>query len=213
MARARSTRWLLVAIAAIVTSIAQPAAAASLDDPPYARGPLDLKRLVAFKHDAGAPLHVTVVTYGTWPANTRRQRSEPDLHHLQSRSRGRTRVHGRGLLPDGNLWMRIEDRAGAFVRRVEVRHPEGDVIRVTIPAGLPNPNGHAWIAVAEHWVTETGPCADICRDRVPGSGWLKVTRASSSTSEAVHPRSGSHRLLVVAGKPVCGCGWPRTGRR
>ena len=176
MDRARSTRWLPVAIAAIVTSILQPAVAASLDDPPYARGPLDMKRLVAYKHDAGAPLHVTVVTYGTWPANILDAEGRNRIFIIFNPDHeGEREYTGEVFFRNGNLWMRIEDRAGTFVRRVEVRHPEGDVIRVTIPAGLPNPNGHAWIAVAEHWVTETGPCADVCRDRVPGSGWLKVT--------------------------------------
>ena len=176
MDRTRSTRWIVVAITAIVASIAQPAAAASLDDPPYARGPLDLKRLVANKHDAGAPLHVRVVTYGTWPA------SVLDVHggnrivvSFNPDHEGEREYVGEALFADGQLWMRIEDRAGTFVRRLSVSHPAGDVIEVTIPKGLPNPNGHSWVAASERWVTDTGPCAQGCRDRAPGSGWLKVT--------------------------------------
>ena len=63
--------------------------------------------------------------------------------------------------------MRIEDRDGHFVRGVPVSHPSGDTVRMTIhPAGLPNPNGHSWIAAAEQWVTETGFCAQVCDDRI-----------------------------------------------
>jgi hypothetical protein len=64
------TRRLFAAILVMcVGSLALPASAASIDDPPLARGPLDLRRLVATKHDATAPIHVTVVTYGEWNAN------------------------------------------------------------------------------------------------------------------------------------------------
>jgi hypothetical protein len=176
MQRARSTRWLVVGIAAIVASIAQPAAGASLNDPPYARGPLDLKRLIANKHDAGAPLHVTVVTYGTWPANTLDVAGQNRIFiSFNPDHQGEREYVGEVLFKDGRLWMRIEDRAGTFVRRVSVSHPAGDVIKVTIPKGLPNPNGHSWVAASERWVTATGSCAQGCRDRAPGWGWLKVT--------------------------------------
>ena len=176
MDRARSMRWLVVAITAIVAAVAQPAAAASLLDPPYARGPLDLKRLIANKHDAGAPLHVRVVTYESWPASTLDVAGQNRIFvSFNPDHQGGREYVGEVLFKEGRLWMRIEDRAGTFVRRVSVSHPAGDVITVTIPKGLPNPNGHSWVAASEHWVTVTGPCAEVCRDRIPGSGWLKVT--------------------------------------
>jgi hypothetical protein len=69
-------------IAALVVGVAAPAHAASVDDPDNARGPLDLKRLVATKHDATAPLHVRLVTYGTWPASLLDEDGQSRLNFL-----------------------------------------------------------------------------------------------------------------------------------
>jgi hypothetical protein len=49
-------------------ALALPARAAFVDDPPFAHGPLDLKRLQADKHDAGAPIDLSIQTYGRWRA-------------------------------------------------------------------------------------------------------------------------------------------------
>jgi len=77
---------------------------------------------------------------------------------------------------DGLLWVRLTNRQGDFIRRVRAYHPEGDVLRTTIPRGLPNPDGNAWLAAREEYKTATGPCARGCADRIPsGSGWLKLT--------------------------------------
>jgi hypothetical protein len=46
-----------------------------------------------------------------------------------------------------------------------------------VPHGLPNPDGHSWLAAGEDWYSD-GRCADGCHDRAPGTGWLKVTPAA-----------------------------------
>jgi hypothetical protein len=167
--RARTRRWATLAIAIAIASLALPASAASIVDPALAQGPLDLRRLIATKHDAGAPLHVTVVTWEGWPANTLSVSGQNRLFlYFNTDHRGPHEYVGEIFFRDGALSMRIEDRAGTFVRRIPVTHPQADVVRVIVPNGLPNPNGHSWIAAAERWVTDTGPC-------VPGVGWLKVT--------------------------------------
>jgi hypothetical protein len=174
--RARTRRWAALAIATTIASLALPASAATILDPSMARGPLDLKRLTATKHDAGAPLHVTIVTWEAWPANTLALSGQNRIFvHFNTNHRGGYEYVGEIRFNEGELVMRIEDRDGHFVRGVPVSHPTGDMVRMTIPAGLPNPNGHSWIAAAEHWVTETGFCAQVCDDRIPGQGWLKVT--------------------------------------
>ena len=174
--RARSRSILAVLIAAWIGATALPASAAWVDDPPYARGPLDLKRLTATKHDAGAPIHLTLVTYGNWDASlldvSGSNRIFFDFNPDRS---GRPDYIGEVRFQDGVLWVRLTDRGGDFIRRVRAYHPDGDVVRTTIPQGLPNPDGNAWIAAREEYRTATGPCADGCADRIPGSGWLKLT--------------------------------------
>jgi hypothetical protein len=166
-----------VAVAAVlVGGVAIPALAASVDDPDNARGPLDLKRLVATKHDATAPLHVRLVTYGTWPASLLDEDGESRLNFLfNSDNAGRVDFIGEVFFRDGRLVMRIETRAGQFVRRVRVKHPTGSSITAVIPRGLPNPDGNARIAATERYRSETGFCVSICKDRIPGKGWLKIT--------------------------------------
>ena len=170
--RARTKRWATIAIALAIASLSLPASAASIDDPNFARGPLDLKRLTATKHDAGAPLRLTVVTWETWPANTLDVNGGNRIFvYFNTDHSGPFDFVGEVRFGDGALWMRIEDAAGHFVHRVRAFHPAGDVVRVTVPAGLPNPNGHAWIAAGERWVTARGSWYD----RAPQQGWLKVT--------------------------------------
>lgn len=173
----RPRRWLAVVVAVWVASIALPASAASVDDPPLARGPLDLKRLVAEKHDATAPIHLTLLTYGSWDASLLDVSGSnriffdfnPDLS-------GRPDFIGEVRFRDGLLWVRITNRRGDFIRRVRAYHPERDVLRTTIPRGLPNPDGHAWLAAREEYRTATGPCAATCSDRIPNNNrWLKLT--------------------------------------
>jgi hypothetical protein len=163
-------------VAALLVGVAAPAQAASVEDPDNARGPLDLKRLVATKHDATAPLHVRLVTYGTWPASLLDEDGQSRLNFLfNSDHAGRVDFLGEVFFRDGRLVMRIERRAGEFVRRIRVKHPTGDSITAVIPRGLPNPDGNAWIAATERYRSETGSCVSICKDRIPGKGWLKVT--------------------------------------
>jgi hypothetical protein len=163
-------------IAALLVGVAMPAHAASVDDPDNARGPLDLKRLVATKHDATAPLRVRLITYGTWPASELDEDGQSRLNFLfNSDHAGRVDFIGEVFFRDGRLLMRIETRAGQFVRRVRVKHPTRSSITAVIPAGLPNPDGNAWIAATERYQSETGFCVSICKDRIPGKGWLKVT--------------------------------------
>ena len=175
--RVRIRRCATVAIAIAIASLALPASAATVNDPNRAIGPLDLKQLTANKHDAGAPLYVTIVTWETWPSRTLdiSGRNRIFVHFNTDHTGGQEYV-GEVLFRDGALFMRIETAGGAFVSRIPAYHPEGDVLKVTVPRGLPNPEGHAWIAASERWVTASGPCADPCHDRVPDrERWLKVT--------------------------------------
>ena len=77
---------------------------------------------------------------------------------------------------DGVLWMRITKPSGELIGRVRAFHPEDNIVKATVPHGLPNPDGHSWLAAAEEWFTPEGACAgDPCRDRIPDHGWLKLT--------------------------------------
>jgi hypothetical protein len=170
------SRLTAASLAALLFGMAAPAHAASVDDPNNARGPLDLKRLVANKHDATAPMRVRLVTYGTWPASLLDEDGQSRLNFLfNSDHVGRVDFIGEVFFRDGRLMMRIETRAGQFVRRVRVKHPTGSSITAVIPRGLPNPDGNAWIAATERYQSDTGFCISICKDRIPGKGWLKVT--------------------------------------
>jgi hypothetical protein len=174
--RPRTRRWLAVVIAVWIGSAALPASAAFVDDPPYARGPLDLKRLTATKHDATAPIHLTLLTYGSWDASLLDVSGSNRIFFLFNPDRNeRPGFIGEVLFRDGVLWMRITDRSGDFIRRVRAYHPENDTVRVTVPRGLPNPDGNAWLAAIEEYKTATGPCATTCRDRIPDNRWLKLT--------------------------------------
>ncbi len=173
----RSRRWLVALVAVSIGSAALPASAATIDDPPYALGPLDLKRLTATKHDASAPIHLTLLTYGRWEADlldvTGPNRIFFDFNPDRS---GKPDFIGEVRFNDGLLWVRLTNRRGDFIRRVRAYHPAGDVLTTTIPEGLPNPDGNAWLAAREEYTTATGPCARGCADRIPsGSGWLKLT--------------------------------------
>jgi hypothetical protein len=154
-----------------------PASGASIDDPPFAQGPLDLKRLIATKHDATAPLHLTLVTYEGWDASILDVSGSNRIFVLFDPDRsGQQNFRGEIFRRDGVLWMRITKPNGDFVQRVRAFHPEGNIVRATVPRGLPNPDGHSWLAAAEEWFTAEGACAgDPCRDRIPDHGWLKLT--------------------------------------
>jgi hypothetical protein len=174
--RRRAGHRIAVAMALVLVCLALPARGASVDDRDFARGPLDLKRLVATKHDATAPLHLTLVTYGWWDARLLdASGSNRIFFQFNPDSTGRPDFTGEVFFRDGVLWMRITERSGAFVRRIRAYHPERNVVRATVPRGLPNPAGQTWLAATERYVTATGPCADGCSDRIPDAGWLKVT--------------------------------------
>ena len=174
--RPGTRRWLTLLIATCIGSVAIPASAASIDDPSLARGPLDLKRLVATKHDATAPIHLAVVTYGDWAANLLDISGSNRIFILFNPDRlGRPDFMGEVRFNDGFLWLRITDRAGDFVRRVRAYHPDPNVVTATVPRGLPNPDGNAWLAATERYRTTTGPCVETCSDRIPDHGWLKLT--------------------------------------
>jgi hypothetical protein len=163
-------------VAVLLVGSGGPAGAASIDDPDNARGPLDLKRLVATKHDATAPLHLKLITYGGWPASLLDVDGESRLYFLfNSDHAGRTDFVGEVFYRDGGLVMRIETVGGQFVRRTRVKHPSRDTITAVVPRGLPNPDGNAWIAAKERYRSNEGFCVSTCHDRIPGKGWLKVT--------------------------------------
>lgn len=172
--RSRTSGCLLAA--AILLSIAAPARAVSIDDPNLARGPLDLKRLVATKHDATAPLHIKLFTYGRWDASVLDVSGRSRLFLLfNTNSKHGEEFLGEIFRRHGRLVMKVTTRAGAFVRKLRVFHPRPDMVKTTIPRGLPNPDGNAWIAAAEVYHPMVGACASGCRDRIPTDGWLKVT--------------------------------------
>lgn len=174
--RPGTRRWLAVGVATCIGSVALPASAASIDDPSLARGPLDLKRLVATKHDATAPIHLTVLTYGDWDADLLDVSGPNRIFFLFNPDRrGRPDFIGEVLFRDGSLWLRITDRAGDFVRRVRAYHPDPNIVTAIVPRGLPNPDGNAWLAATERYKTPAGACANTCSDRIPDHGWLKLT--------------------------------------
>ena len=174
--RTGARRWFGAILVMWVGFVALPASAASIDDPSLARGPLDLKRLVATKHDANAPIHLTVVTYGDWDANLLDVLGSNRIFiQFNPDRRGRPDFIGEVLFRDGVLWLRIANRAGDLVRRVRAYHPDPHVVTATVPRGLPNPDGNAWLAATERYTTTAGPCVETCSDRIPDHGWLKLT--------------------------------------
>jgi len=174
--RPGTRRWLALVVATCIGSLALPASAASVDDRSFARGPLDLKRLVATKHDATAPIHLTLVTYGNWEANLLDVSGSNRIFFLFNPDRrGRPDFTGEVLFRDGSLLLRITDRSGDVIRRVRAYHPDPTVVTAILPRGLPNPDGNALLAATERYKTATGPCVDTCSDRIPDRGWLKLT--------------------------------------
>jgi hypothetical protein len=160
----------------VLLSLTAPARAASVDDPDLARGPLDLRRMVATKHDATAPLHLKLFTYGKWKARLLDVSGRSRLMFLFNSDRtGGVDFVGEIFFRNGGLVMKITTRGGAFVRRVKVLHPRRNVVKTTVPRGLPNPDGNVWLAGAEVYRSSIGPCSTSCRDRIPTKGWLKVT--------------------------------------
>ena len=124
--RSRTRRWLAVIVAAWIGSAMLPASGASIDDPPFAQGPLDLKRLIATKHDATAPLHLTLVTYEGWDASILDVSGSNRIFVLFDPDRsGQQNFRGEIFRRDGDLWMWITKPNGEFVRRVRAFHPEG----------------------------------------------------------------------------------------
>ena len=174
--RPRTRRWAALAIAMTIASLALPASAATILDPSMARGPLDLQ--AADGHEArrgrAAPRHDRDVG-AVAREHARPLGPEPDLRPLQHEPPRRVRIH-RG---DPLQRRRARDADRGPGRPLRPRRPRlppvGGHGQDDDPAGLPNPNGHSWIAAAEQWVTETGFCAQVCDDRIPGQGWLKVT--------------------------------------
>jgi hypothetical protein len=160
--------------AALVMVAAVPAHAATIEDRDLARGTLNLKRLVATKHDATAPLHLWLITYHDWSASL--LVGEDRIRFLLNTDReGRYDFIGVVGYRDGRLVIRISTRQGRFIRTVRVTHPTPDSIRATIPHGVPNPDGNVWLAADERYVGPVDGCASGCHDRIPNTGWLKVT--------------------------------------
>jgi hypothetical protein len=168
------------AIAALaIVALMLPVQAAVIDDPDFARGPLDLKRLQADKHDAGAPIHLSILTYGRWRARLLDVNGPNRISLLfnTDHAAGADFI-GEIFFRDGGLWLRVERRDGTFVRTIRVYHPTRSSVRATIPRGLPNPDGQSWLAATEDYTTPTGPCSEGCHDRIPNRGWLKLTPGS-----------------------------------
>lgn len=172
----RLRRSLTIVLAVAIALMAFPAHAAFVDDAALAQGPLDLKRFVANKHSAGAPIHISVVTYGTWKAKLLHVDGPNRISVLFNPDRsGDADFIGEIFSRNGVLWMRVTRPNGTFVRLIRAYHPTGHIVRVTVPRGLPNPDGHSWLAATEEFTTAGGACAETCRDRIPDGGWLKLT--------------------------------------
>jgi hypothetical protein len=179
MQQMRFRRLLTAIVALVIAAMALPAQAAAIDDPAFARGPLDLRRLRADKHDAGAPIDLTILTYGKWRARLLDVDGPNRISVLfnTDRTAGADFI-GEIFFRDGDLWMRVERRDGTFVRTIRAYHPTRSSVHATIPRGLPNPDGHSWLAATEEYTTPSGPCSQTCQDRIPDSGWLKLTPGS-----------------------------------
>jgi hypothetical protein len=178
MARPRRAllRTLALGATLALALTASPAHAATIEDPALASGPLDLKLLEATKHDAGASLRLRLVTYGRWRARLLDEEGPNRISFLFDTDRdGRHDYVGEVFFRDGVLWMRIETAGGRFLRRLRVYHPARNTIRVSVPHGLPNPDGNIWLAATERYWTPTGYCSKTCGDRIPNAGWLKLT--------------------------------------
>jgi hypothetical protein len=176
MQRGRLRRSLSAIVALAIATLALPAHAAFVDDPPFARGPLDLKRLIANKHSAGSPLHLSVVTYGTWRSKLLDVDGPNRIFVLFNPDREADEDFiGEIFFRDGALRMRITRSNGTFIRTIRAYHPTGHTVRVIVPRGLPNPDGHSWLAATEDYRTPDGPCSEGCHDRIPDTGWLKLT--------------------------------------
>src|SRR3990172_7147048 len=131
-------RHLLLSILVLATVAASPTPglAASVEDSNQARGPLDLRRLAGSKHDATAPLHVRLTTYGRWPAKLLDADGPNRLFLLfQANHDGNAEFIGEIRFLNGRLSMRVTRRSGTFVRRLPVRHPTRDEVRMTLPRG------------------------------------------------------------------------------
>ena len=179
MQRKRFQRFLPALVALALAALALPAQAAFVDDPAFARGPLDLKRLQANKHDAGAPIHLSIHTYGKWRARLLDVEGPNRIFVLFNTDHAEgADFTGEIFFRDGALWMRVERHDGTFVRRIRVYHPTRSSVRMTIPRGLPNPDGQSWLAATEDYWTPDGPCSQTCHDRIPDTGWLKLTPGS-----------------------------------
>jgi hypothetical protein len=175
----RCRRFLTAIVAFAIAALALPAQAAVIGDPAFARGPLDLRRLRADKHDAGAPIDLTILTYGKWRARLLDVDGPNRISVLFNTDRtGGADFIGEIFFRDGDLWMRVERSNETFVRLIRVYHPTRSSVRATIPRGLPNPDGHSWLAATEEYTTPTGPCAQTCQDRIPDRGWLMLTPGS-----------------------------------
>jgi hypothetical protein len=170
---------LAIVMALWIGTAAVPAQGAVINDPAKARGPLDLRRLQADKHDAGAPIRLSILTYGSWKARLLDVDGRNRIFVLFNPDRtAEADFIGEIFFRDGALWMRVTRRNGTFVRLIRAYHPTRFSVRATIPRGLPNPDGHSWLAATETFTTASGPCSLTCQDRIPDRGWLKLTPGS-----------------------------------
>jgi hypothetical protein len=173
----RLRRSLATLTVVLITAVAFPAQAAFVEDADHAKGPLDLKRFAANKHSARGPIRISIVTYGTWEAKLLDVDGPNRIYVLFNPDReGDADFIGEIFFRDGGLHMRVTRPNGTFVRLIRAYHPTGHIVRVTVPRGMPNPDGHSWLAAREEYTTVGGECADTCRDRIPDDdGWLKLT--------------------------------------
>jgi hypothetical protein len=176
MSRRGGTGRIVAALVSLaVVLVMGPANAASVDDPNLAHGPLDLRRLTAHKHDATAPMRLTLVTYGSWRPKLLDASGDNRLFFLfNANGTGGVDYIGTVAFRHHRLSMVIRTGGGSFVRKVRVRHPTHNSIKTTVPRGLPNPDGNVWLAAGMQY-RGGSDCTHLCHDRIPGKGWMKLT--------------------------------------
>jgi hypothetical protein len=161
----------LVVAGSVFPSVPSSSEAAS--DPDDVGGRLDLRRLVALKDDASAPLRITVTTWGSWTASVL-ARSGPNrlFVDLDTDLDGSADVRARITRSGGRLVVQLL-RSGQVVRQLTAAHPTTHRVRFTVPAGAPgNPAGSIAAAARSRFRNDAG--CDPCSDRGPDSGWVTV---------------------------------------
>jgi hypothetical protein len=154
-----------------------PASAARVIDPQDSLGHrLDLRVFAVHRQPNGAT-KVVLITYGEWRDRTVSQATHNRLFVLMDLN-GDGRLDCRGYVSangTNGLYFATQG-AGCADGPFGVNHPNPHKAGILIPAGSPANPAHVWFAAgASRLATAHPPCASVCRDRAPDSGWLTVS--------------------------------------